>query len=214
MAKDPPPPQWSDQVGAHGRMRDMSWAEAQAAERARKMAEDPTYRPLQPFSTKKPMSDKLRQHCLSEKHIEMLARNRAAMKNRPVTVGVIKGFSGGGARKLLKQYKRQARETAEKIMEALVTKEIVNKDAAGNAALQFGMEVILLKDDNDRPLYSVGDRLKAASLVLQYTMVKPEVKATLKVETAEDWLMALANDAPAIEGNVIDVSEDEDETKP
>jgi hypothetical protein len=54
-----------------------------------------------------------------------------------------------------------------------------------------------LRDGEDY-LYSAGDRLKAAKLVLEFTKAKPAAKNELTMQRAEDFLEGLTTKEPLI----------------
>jgi hypothetical protein len=67
--------------------------------------------------------------------------------------------------------------------EAVISPDgIVNDHAAARAALRFALGIVLVVDPGDgKPAYTVAARLKAARLVLTYTLPVP-VKGGKKME--------------------------------
>lgn len=84
----------------------------------------------------------------------------------------------------------RAQERAQAIVRVLMVENDI--DPRAQKALEFAVTVFEAKDNDDRPVYRGADRVAAARLVLDFTMAKPAAKQEVKLETAEDFLGALA----------------------
>lgn len=81
----------------------------------------------------------------------------------------------------------EARAKAEKQMAELIEKGIVDPlDGTDDAKMAQDAMLAAFTTLHSASHHDV--RLKAASLILQYTKAKPEVKSKVTVESAEDWL--------------------------
>jgi hypothetical protein len=101
-----------------------------------------------------------------------------------------------GSREEIDKGRAEAREFAKKAVEHMKqTDEIV--DPRSEESLEAAIEIVRAKAkdplrDGQDYLYSAGDRLKAAKLVLEFTKAKPAAKNDVTIRRAEDFLEDLA----------------------
>jgi hypothetical protein len=143
----------------------------------------------------RPMSDKQRAWNMSPSNLDRLRDNLQGRSGVPTRRGVPDGWGGRSRRKRLAEVRAMAEEQASQVVERLCKagilegdpKEavigpdgIVNDHAAARAAIKFALGVVLAVDpDDDKPAYTVAMRLRAARLVLAYTLPVP-VKGSKK----------------------------------
>lgn len=155
-----------------------------------------------------PVSARFRAHMMSPEHHAMLRENiRKYREANGGKAAVCKGVANGwaGLRRRAKRDKiiAMAKQKAKEAVAHLVEEGRVKKDEAGNAVLAEMATIVLAIDpeDDDKPCYSVRDRMQAAKMVLDFTMTKPEVKTSVTV-TAEsflDGILATASQKPTEE---------------
>jgi len=139
------------------------------------------------------MSEALRRANQSPEH---KARFRATIERLraegryPSPKGVRQGYAGRTGRKLWQRINDAAKAETQKIMDELIKEGKVDKDAAGNAALEFAIQVIRATDPEkaNKPAYGVRERLQAAKLLAEFTLQKPTAKTETHLTSAEDFL--------------------------
>jgi hypothetical protein len=135
------------------------------------------------------MSDKQRAWNMSSSNLDRLRDNLQGRPSVPTRLGVPDGWGGRSRRKRLAEVRAMAEEQASRVVERLCTAGIlegdpeeavigpdgiVNDDAVARAALKFALGVVLAVDpDDDQSAYTVAMRLRAARLVLAYTLPVP-----------------------------------------
>lgn len=82
-----------------------------------------------------------------------------------------------------------AAEQAKELMNKMAEKGMLDENAHANTSLEFAAGVVLAGD-----VYPIGERLKAARLVLDFTKAKPAQKQEVTIKKAEDFLEELAGD--------------------
>jgi hypothetical protein len=104
--------------------------------------------------------------------------------------GVRDGMAG--TKHILKTIRQKRTDEAERIIDLMVEKKIIEEpDEMAREALGYAISVVRTSSDVEK----TTDKLKAASLVLEYTRTKPTSKSEVTLNKAEDFLMALANEA-------------------
>lgn len=83
----------------------------------------------------------------------------------------------------------RARESANRTVDKMIEKGILESDD-DLAADALRESVTIMRSDSN-----TVTRLKAARQVLEWTKAKPESKSKVTVQTAEDWLAAIAADS-------------------
>jgi hypothetical protein len=109
--------------------------------------------------------------------------------------GVPNGFAG--SREEIDKGRAEAREFAKEIIEKMKKKDVDLVDPRAEESLEAAIEVVRSKATDPVSgrkdyLYCVGDRLKAAKLVLEFTKAKPAAKNEVTIQRAEDFLESLA----------------------
>jgi hypothetical protein len=114
-----------------------------------------------------------------------LWRGRADASQRGRSLGHLDGTTVRKSRRL----RARASAEARRIVEHLAAKDMIPEGAYAREALEAAVSVVRLENVRSR------DRVAAAKLVLDFTLAKPATETTLNVQTAEDFLDAVARDA-------------------
>lgn len=102
--------------------------------------------------------------------------------------GRANGHLDGYTHKQWKRIATRAKEEAKIIVEYMMSKDLIPKDAYAKEAIEAVVEIMRL------PAHP-RDKLAAAKTLLEYTMAKPASTANVNVKTAEDFLAEVAKDA-------------------
>jgi hypothetical protein len=110
--------------------------------------------------------------------------------------GVPNGFAG--AREAIDQGRAKARAEAKEIIAKMKQNGEPIEDSRAEESLEAAIEVVRARAEDAKGrndfLYGVGDRLKAAKLVLEYTKAKPATKTEVTIQRAEDFLEGLTQE--------------------
>jgi hypothetical protein len=110
--------------------------------------------------------------------------------------GVPSGLGGAHNRDKVKQWRVEAKERAQKIVEKIkMTKKIEFADYRAEMAMEAAVEVMEYRDPEGKRLHGAKDILAAARLICDFTQPKPVQKIENTIRTAEDWLASLPDDA-------------------
>ena len=112
-------------------------------------------------------------------------------------VGIPDGWAGKVRRKRLDAIRAKAAAEAKELVKIMKQDGIIEgEDPRGDEAIEFAVGVIRAKDPNGKPVHTMENLLKAARLVADFCKVKPVARSSVKVDTAEDFLAALAVKLP------------------
>ena len=113
-----------------------------------------------------------------------LWKGRADVSQRGRSLGHLDGTTLAKSRKL----RARAAAEAKRIVAHMAEHDMIQDGVYASEALEAAVSVLRLENVSSR------DRLAAAKLVLDFTLAKPATETTVSVETAEDFLDAVARD--------------------
>ena len=116
-----------------------------------------------------------------------LAKNRAAGKCKG-RIGIPDGWGYYGQEAA--ELRAEKHEEAIRIVELMIEQDLIPDDVAAQEALTYAVSVV-----RDGKTNGTRERLQAARMVLDFTKTKPASNANVTLNTAEDFLSKLADQA-------------------